>query len=178
MSDIIDTVAAAGSLTVLAAALRASRLHDAWRVHGPFTVFAPTDDAFAEIAEDELARLLDGHVRLDELVSCHVAAGRHGAGQLAGLGFVRTLQGLSLAVDAVETALLVHAALVVQSDIDADNGVIHIIDRVLVPERVRRATTGPGIIPTSTSDQAIAPAGALILVEAVCRSVLLRPSSS
>lgn len=133
--DIVDTALAAGQFQTLAAALGAAGLVDTLKGDGPFTVFAPTDEAFRALPAGTVERLLRPENR-DELIrilSYHVIAGRVEAGDLAGRQVrPETVAGARLNIDARQ-GVSVNNARVVQADVAASNGVIHIIDRVLLP---------------------------------------------
>ncbi len=133
--DIVDTAIAAGSFETLVAAVQAADLVDTLRGEGPFTVFAPTDEAFAALPEGTVESLLEEENR-DQLVSIltyHVIPGRVMSGDIAGQAlFVETVQGMELAIDATD-GVRVGEAMVVTADVEASNGVIHVIDTVLIP---------------------------------------------
>ena len=134
--DIVDTAIAAGSFETLVAAVQAAGLVDTLRGEGPFTVFAPTDEAFAALPEGTVESLLQEENR-DQLVSIltyHVIPGAVMSSDIAGQTLsVDTVQGSALAIDATD-GVRVGEAMVVTADIEASNGVIHVIDTVLIPE--------------------------------------------
>jgi len=133
--DIVDTAVAAGSFNTLVAAVKAAGLVEALRAEGPLTVFAPSDDAFAKLPEGTVERLLEPENR-DELVAIltyHVLPGK----LLLGMQSLETLQGQSISIKP-SGAFEVNGANVVASDIAASNGVIHVIDSVLIPSRAIR----------------------------------------
>ncbi|MEM7606971.1 MAG: fasciclin domain-containing protein [Myxococcota bacterium] len=135
-ADIVDTAVAAGSFSTLVAAVQAADLVDTLKGPGPFTVFAPTDDAFAALPEGTVENLLQPENR-DQLVAIltyHVVSGDVRAEQVTGLSNVTTLQGGQLAVDTSTGGVRIGNANVVQADVVASNGVIHVIDTVLLPE--------------------------------------------
>ncbi len=133
--DIVDTAIAAGSFETLVAAVQAAGLVDTLRGEGPFTVFAPTDEAFAALPEGTVESLLQEENR-DQLVSIltyHVIPGKVMSSDIAGQTLsVETVQGMELAIDATD-GVRVGEATVVTADIEASNGVIHVIDTVLIP---------------------------------------------
>lgn len=133
--DLVETATAAGSFTTLLGAAKAAGLLDALRGEGPFTVFAPTDDAFAELPRDTLRTLLlpANRESLKAIIGHHVVAGRYTAAQAVSLGSADSLAGDSLSIRLEAGRLLVGDARVVRNDIAASNGVIHVIDRVLLP---------------------------------------------
>ncbi|KPQ11334.1 MAG: hypothetical protein HLUCCO17_06775 [Saliniramus fredricksonii] len=134
--DIVDTAIAAGSFETLVAAVQAAGLVDTLKGEGPFTVFAPTDEAFAALPDGTVESLLEEENR-DQLVSIltyHVIPGAVMSSDIAGQTLsVETVQGAELAIDATD-GVRVGEAMVVTADIEASNGVIHVIDTVLIPE--------------------------------------------
>ncbi len=130
--DIVDTAVAAGSFNTLATALSAAGLIDTLKGKGPFTVFAPTDEAFAKIPQADLDALLKDKARLTAVLTYHVVAGKVMAADVKA-GKVKTVQGSELTV-ATMGGVKVDSANVVKTDIVADNGVIHVIDSVMIPK--------------------------------------------
>ncbi len=130
--DIVDTAVAAGSFKTLATALGAAGLVDTLKGKGPFTVFAPTDEAFAKIPKADLDALLKDKAKLTAVLTYHVVAGKVMAADVKA-GKVKTVQGSELTV-ATTGGVTVNNAKVVKTDIAADNGVIHVIDTVLMPK--------------------------------------------
>ncbi|MHC4380335.1 MAG: fasciclin domain-containing protein [Planctomycetota bacterium] len=135
-SDIIDTAVAAGSFETLAAALGTAGLVEALKGDGPFTVFAPTDDAFAKLPEGTVEELLkkENRDKLTSILTYHVVSGRVYGGMAIKAESAATLQGGALNFRFLEDGLRVNGAKVLKSDLDTANGVIHIIDSVLLPE--------------------------------------------
>ncbi len=131
--DIVDTAAAAGNFTTLLAAAEAAGLVDALRGEGPLTVFAPTDEAFAKLPAGTLESLLADPEALADILLYHVAEGKLTAKNVADRGFIPTLLGRPLAITAMTDGVRVNEANVVAADIEASNGIIHVIDTVLVP---------------------------------------------
>ena len=134
-ADIVDTAVAAGSFNTLVAAVQAAGLEDTLRGEGPFTVFAPTDDAFAALPEGTVESLLqpDNKDQLVSILTYHVVAGKTKSTDLAGQSVsVATVNGADVAVDGTD-GVTVNGANVVQADIWASNGVIHVIDAVIMP---------------------------------------------
>ena len=131
-ADIVDTAVAAGSFKTLAAALQAAGLVETLKGKGPFTVFAPTDDAFAKVPKAELDALLKDKAKLTAVLTYHVVAGKVMASDVKA-GKVKTVQGSELTV-ATAGGVMVDSAKVIKTDIVADNGVIHVIDSVIVPK--------------------------------------------
>jgi uncharacterized surface protein with fasciclin (FAS1) repeats len=130
--DIVDTAVAAGSFKTLATALQAAGLIDTLKGPGPFTVFAPTDDAFAKIPKDKLDALLKDKAALSKVLTYHVVAGKVMAKDVKA-GKVKTVQGGELTL-ATAGGVTVDGAKVTATDIVADNGVIHVIDSVVMPK--------------------------------------------
>lgn len=130
--DIVDTAVAAGSFTTLAAALQAAGLVDTLKGKGPFTVFAPTDAAFAKIPKADLDALLKDKAKLTAVLTYHVVPGKVMAKDVKA-GMVKTVQGGNLTV-ATAGGVTVNGAKVTTADIVADNGVIHVIDTVVLPK--------------------------------------------
>ena len=130
--DIVDTAVAAGSFNTLAAALKAAGLVDTLKGKGPFTVFAPTDAAFAKIPKADLDALLKDKAKLTAVLTYHVVSGKVLAKDVKA-GMVKTVQGSDLTV-ATMGGVTVNGAKVTQADIVADNGVIHVIDTVVMPK--------------------------------------------
>jgi uncharacterized surface protein with fasciclin (FAS1) repeats len=130
--DIVDTAVAAGSFKTLAAALQAGGLVDTLKGPGPFTVFAPTDEAFAKIPKAQLDALLADKAKLRAVLTYHVVAGRMPAADVIKQKKLATVQGSSITVSAGK-AVKVDGATVVKTDIAASNGIIHVIDTVIIP---------------------------------------------
>ena len=130
--DIVDTAVAAGNFKTLATALQAAGLVDTLKGKGPFTVFAPTDEAFAKIPKADLDALLKDKAKLTAVLTYHVVPGKVMAKDVKA-GMVKTVQGSSLTV-ATTGGVTVDKAKVTKTDIVADNGVIHVIDSVLMPK--------------------------------------------
>lgn len=130
--DIVDTAVAAGSFNTLATALGAAGLVDTLKGKGPFTVFAPTDEAFAKIPKADLDALLKDKAKLTAVLAYHVVPGKVMAKDVKA-GQVKTVQGSSITVTTAG-GVMVDKAKVVKTDIAADNGVIHVIDTVIMPK--------------------------------------------
>lgn len=129
--DIVDTAVGAGNFKTLAAALSAAGLVDTLKGKGPFTVFAPTDEAFAKIPKAQLDALLADKAKLTAVLTYHVVPGKVMAKDVQA-GMVKTVQGSSLTVSTMG-GVMVDGAKVTATDIVADNGVIHVIDSVVLP---------------------------------------------
>ena len=135
MQDIVDTAVASGQFTTLAKALQVAGLVDTLKGAGPFTVFAPTDEAFALIPSVTINDLLkpENRDQLVALLTYHVASGRLLSADLDGAMSVPTLEGEDLAVSSEDGSVMVDDAEVTKADIECSNGVIHVIDQVLMP---------------------------------------------
>ncbi|MCA3219520.1 MAG: fasciclin domain-containing protein [Burkholderiales bacterium] len=131
--DIVDTAVAAGQFNTLATALKAAGLVDTLEGPGPFTVFAPTDAAFAKIPKADLDALLKDKAKLTAVLTYHVVPGRVMAKDVKP-GSVKTIQGSALTVKTEGGKVMVDNATVTRTDITASNGVIHVIDRVVLPK--------------------------------------------
>lgn len=130
--DIVDTAVAAGSFKTLATALGAAGLVDTLKGKGPFTVFAPNDAAFAKIPKADLDALLKDKAKLAAVLTYHVVPGKVMAADVKA-GKVKTVQGSELTIT-TSKGVMVDNAKVIKTDIVADNGVIHVIDTVLMPK--------------------------------------------
>lgn len=136
-ADIVDTAVSAGSFTTLVAAVKAAGLVDTLKGAGPFTVFAPTDAAFAALPAGTVDTLLkpENKAKLASILTYHVVPGRVLSKDIAGKKLdPKTVQGETLAIDATGASVMVNNATVTKADIIADNGVIHVIDKVLLPK--------------------------------------------
>lgn len=133
--DIVDTAVSAGSFNTLVAAVKAADLVDALKGDGPLTVFAPTDAAFAELPAGVIDDLLkpENKLKLKNILLYHVVAGKVMSTDLKGTMKPPTLQGESLTIVVAKTGVTVNGAAVVKADVVASNGVIHVIDAVLLP---------------------------------------------
>jgi uncharacterized surface protein with fasciclin (FAS1) repeats len=134
--DIVDTAVAAGSFTTLAKALQAAGLVDTLKGKGPFTVFAPTDEAFAKLPAGTVEDLLkpENKAKLQAILTYHVVPGRVMASQVTGLTSAKTVNGQSLSVTVKDGGVKIDDAKVVKTDIVTSNGVIHVIDSVVLPK--------------------------------------------
>jgi uncharacterized surface protein with fasciclin (FAS1) repeats len=130
--DIVDTAVGAGNFKTLAAALTAAGLIETLKGKGPFTVFAPTDEAFAKIPKADLDALLKDKAKLTAVLTYHVVPGKVMAKDVKA-GKVKTVQGSELTISTTG-GVKVDNATVVKTDIGADNGVIHVIDSVIIPK--------------------------------------------
>lgn len=136
-ADIVETASEAGSFQTLLTAAEAAGLVDTLKSEGPFTVFAPTDEAFAKLPEGTVEDLLkpENQDQLKAILTYHVVSGKTMSSDIAGKELeVKTVQGETIAIDASDGTVMVDDATVVQADIGTDNGVIHVIDTVLMPQ--------------------------------------------
>jgi uncharacterized surface protein with fasciclin (FAS1) repeats len=131
-ADIVDTAVAAGSFKTLVTAVQAAGLVDTLKGKGPFTVFAPTDEAFAKIPKADLDALLKDKAKLTAVLTYHVVPGKVMAKDVKA-GKVKTVQGSEITVGTMG-GVTVDNAKVIKTDIAADNGVIHVIDSVIMPK--------------------------------------------
>lgn len=134
--DIVDTAISANSFNTLVAALKAGELVDVLRGEGPFTVFAPTDDAFAKLPAGTLESLLkpENKAKLQSILTYHVVPGRVMAADVVQINSAKTVNGQSFTVSSSNGKVMVDNATVVKTDIKASNGVIHVIDSVILPK--------------------------------------------
>ena len=132
-ADIVDTAKSAGSFNTMVTAVQAAGLVDTLKGPGPFTVFAPTDEAFAKVPKDKLDALLKDKAALTKVLTYHVVPGKVMAKDVKA-GQVKTVQGSPLTVTVNGGTVMVDNAKVVKTDVVADNGVIHVIDTVLMPK--------------------------------------------
>jgi uncharacterized surface protein with fasciclin (FAS1) repeats len=134
--DIVDTAVAAGSFKTLATALHAAGLVDTLKGKGPFTVFAPTDEAFAKLPAGTVEDLLkpENKEKLVAILTYHVVPGKVTAAQVTKMDSAKTVNGQSLAISVNGGTVMVDKAKVVKTDILCSNGVIHVIDSVVLPK--------------------------------------------
>ena len=133
-ADIVDTAVASGSFATLAKALIAAELIATLKGEGPFTVFAPTDEAFAKLPLGALDDLLKDKAKLKAVLTYHVVPGKVMAAQVVKLKTAKTVQGGSVAVSTEGGGVRIDGAKVVKTDIETTNGVIHVIDTVILPK--------------------------------------------
>jgi uncharacterized surface protein with fasciclin (FAS1) repeats len=133
--DIVDTAVSAGSFKTLVAAVKAAGLVDTLKGPGPFTVFAPTDEAFAKLPAGTLEELLkpENKEKLVAILTYHVVPGRATAKDVAGMSSTKTVNGKELKLKADDGKVMVGKATVIKPDVEASNGVIHVVDTVLLP---------------------------------------------
>ena len=131
MPDIVDIAVGAGCFETLVTAVKVANLVDALKSPGPFTVFAPNDDAFAKLPPGTITTLVQNVPQLARILTFHVVSGKFMKADLAKLGFVTSLEGSPIKIDCSD-GFEVKNATVVAADIEADNGVIHVIDNVIL----------------------------------------------
>ncbi|MEG5032795.1 fasciclin domain-containing protein [Microcoleus sp. AT3-D2] len=131
MPDIVDIAVGAGSFQTLVTAVQVANLVDALKSPGPFTVFAPNDDAFAKLPPGTITTLVQNVPQLTRILMFHVVSGKFMKADLAKVGFVTSLEGSPIKIDCSD-GFEVKNATVVTADIEADNGVIHVIDNVIL----------------------------------------------
>ncbi|MEM7024611.1 MAG: fasciclin domain-containing protein [Pseudomonadota bacterium] len=136
-ADIVDTAVSADDFNTLVAAVEAAGLVETLKGEGPFTVFAPTDEAFAALPEGTVENLLkpENKDQLVAVLTYHVVPGKTMSGDLAGKSLdVASVQGEEISIDATGSDVMIDDAKVTQADIETSNGVIHVIDAVILPE--------------------------------------------
>lgn len=134
-SDIIDTAVKAGDFSTLATAIEAAGLIDTLKGDGPFTVFAPTDEAFAALPAGTVEDLLkpENKEKLQSILTYHVVPGKVTAEDVTGLQSAETVSGEELDIEVMDGKVRIEGATVTKTDIEASNGVIHVIDKVILP---------------------------------------------
>ena len=132
MKNIVETAVAANQFKTLVAAVQAAGLVDTLQGTGPFTVFAPTDEAFAKLPVGTVEALLNDLPKLKSILTYHVVAGKVLAKDVAGVKSAKTVQGGDLRIGA-DRGVTINNAKVTMADVEASNGVIHVIDTVLLP---------------------------------------------
>ena len=132
----MDTAVSAGTFETLVKALSAASMLETLKGNGPFTVFAPTDEAFTKLPDGTLEELLkpENKEKLREILSYHVVTGKVASGQMSSLLALKTLQGKPLSVAVDGKSVMIGKAKVIKPDVSCSNGVIHVIDAVLLPE--------------------------------------------
>ncbi|MCW8983855.1 MAG: fasciclin domain-containing protein [Thermoanaerobaculales bacterium] len=132
-SDIVGVASSAGSFNTLLAAAKAAGLVDTLQSEGPFTVFAPTDEAFAKLPAGTVENLLANPDQLKQILLYHVVPGKVTASDVVSLSSATTAQGSDIAIAVKGDTVMINNARVTQADVMASNGVIHVIDTVIVP---------------------------------------------
>ena len=133
MSNIVETATKAGSFKTLVAAVQAAGLGATLSGPGPFTVFAPTDEAFAELPAGTVQGLLNDIPKLTQILTFHVVPGKLMAADVVKLTSAKTVQGQNVTI-ASTNGVTINGAKVITPNVEADNGVIHVIDRVILPQ--------------------------------------------
>jgi uncharacterized surface protein with fasciclin (FAS1) repeats len=133
VADIVDTAVKAGSFNTLVAAIKAANLVQTLKGAGPFTVFAPTDEAFAKLPAGTVDGLLKDIPQLKKILTYHVVSGKVMAADVVKLKSAKTVEGSDVKIDASNGSVKVNDSTVSTADVATDNGVIHIIDTVLIP---------------------------------------------
>jgi uncharacterized surface protein with fasciclin (FAS1) repeats len=133
-ADIVDTAVSAGGFNTLVTAVKAAGLVETLKSAGPFTVFAPTDEAFAKLPAGTLDSLLKDPEKLKQILTYHVVAGKVMASDVVKIKSAKTVQGSSAKVKVSGGNVMIDNAKVVKTDIACDNGVIHVIDTVILPK--------------------------------------------
>ena len=137
MADLVDTAVAAGNFKTLVTAVQAAGLVDTLKSPGPFTVFAPTDDAFAKLPKGTVESLLKDIPKLKAVLTYHVVSGKVMAADAAKLKSAKTVEGEEIKIDSsmwyLHNNVKINDAEVIKADIMADNGIIHVINKVLMP---------------------------------------------
>jgi len=138
MGDIVDTAVAAGSFNTLVTAVKAAGLVETLKGKGPFTVFAPTDDAFAKLPRGTVEALLKDTPKLKSILTYHVVPGKVMAADVVKMKSAKTVQGQEIKIDAskwhMHKSVKINDANVIKADVVTDNGVIHVIDKVILPK--------------------------------------------
>jgi uncharacterized surface protein with fasciclin (FAS1) repeats len=135
--DLVDTATSAGNFKTLAALLDTAGLTEVLKGQGPYTIFAPTDDAFAQVSPDSLAALKNDPKKLEALLKYHVVEGTVKSSDMATLTETKTLEGAPISITVDDNATTVNGAKITKPDVESSNGVIHPIDKVLVPPDVK-----------------------------------------
>lgn len=131
--DIVDVAVEAGSFKTLAKALEVAGLVETLKGKGPFTVFAPTDEAFAKLPKETLEALLKDKAKLTAVLTYHVVAGEYPANKVVASKSLKTVQGSPIKITVTDAGVKVNQAKVVKTDIRASNGILHVIDAVILP---------------------------------------------
>ena len=146
--DIVDTAIGAGNFETLVTAVKTAGLVDTLKGEGPYTVFAPTDEAFAKLPKDTIDSLLkpENKKMLTEILTYHVILGKVKAKKAAKLDSAKTVNGSEITINPKDESLMINNALVIKADIKTSNGIIHVIDTVLIPGSNSTATKTNHII--------------------------------
>jgi uncharacterized surface protein with fasciclin (FAS1) repeats len=133
MPDIVETAANEGNFNTLVKAVEAAKLVETLKSPGPYTVFAPTDDAFAQLPQGTLDSLMQDVTKLHRILTYHVCFGDIRSDDLQQINEARTVEGSVVAVEHTDGKIMVNDANVLKTDTLTDNGVIHVIDKILMP---------------------------------------------
>jgi uncharacterized surface protein with fasciclin (FAS1) repeats len=136
MPDLVDTAINAGSFTTLVTAITTAGLDTALKGPGPFTVFAPTDEAFSKLPSGTVESLLQDILTLRKVLEYHVASGELAAPEISQIHETASLEGSTLQINGSQSTVKINDANVVTANVEADNGIIHVIDTVLIPPSV------------------------------------------
>ncbi len=134
MKNIVETAVEAGTFTTLVTAVKAAGLAETLSGLGPFTVFAPTDEAFSKLPQGTIEALLADTAKLAGILTYHVVPGKVMANDVAGMPSAKTVQGGEVNIVSGADGVMIDNAKVIKADIECTNGVIHVIDSVLMPE--------------------------------------------
>ena len=137
MPDIVDTAMSAGTFSTLVTAITVAGLDTTLKSPGPFTVFAPSDEAFSKLPSGTVESLLEDILTLRKLLEYHVVSGKVMASDVANLDTATTVAGEDIRITASDSSIKVNDAQVIQPDVEAENGVIHVIDTVLSPGSIQ-----------------------------------------
>jgi uncharacterized surface protein with fasciclin (FAS1) repeats len=133
MADIVDVAVSNGSFKTLVAAVQAAGLVETLKGKGPFTLFAPSDDAFAKLPKGTVEGLLNDLPKLKSILTYHVVAGKVTAAEVMKMTSAKTVQGQTVSIQ-TNGGVKINGAKVVTADVQADNGIIHVIDTVILPK--------------------------------------------
>jgi len=136
MPDIVDTAMSAGTFTTLVAAITAAGLDTALKSAGPFTVFAPSDEAFSKLPSGTIEALLEDLSTLRKILEYHVVSGKVTSAEVIKLDKVTTTEGTDVKITSSNDHVKVNNSTVITPDIETDNGIIHVVDTVLLPESI------------------------------------------
>lgn len=136
-ADIVDTAVSAGNFKTLVTAVQTAGLVDTLKGAGPFTVFAPTDEAFAKLPAGTVEGLLKDPEKLKKVLTYHVVAGKVMAADAMKLSSAKTVEGSTAKIKAKNGTVMIDGAKVIKADIETDNGVIHVIDSVILPPSMK-----------------------------------------
>ena len=175
--DIVDTAVANGNFTTLVAAVQAAGLVDTLKSEGPFTVFAPTDDAFAALPEGTVEALLNDIPTLTDILLYHVVPGKVMAADVVNLSSADTALGKPVAIKVEDGNVFINDAQVIIADVETSNGVIHVIDAVLLPPAEAPATLPATGAETGANSFMILVALGLSVLVVGAGLRLLRPAS-